>query len=141
MQLRVAVQMGFLGLVAGQSVHSIEEAAARLWEVWGPAATISGLISDNLALGFAVVNSALVLFGFWCYAYPIRNSAPSAIYFLWFWTLLEFANSIFHLLMSIGAGGYFPGAVSAPLLLFASLFVAIQLLRGVWNKSAALELG
>ncbi len=124
--------MGFLALIAAQSIHSIEEASTKLWEVWAPAAAISGFVNSDLAVGFAIVNASIVLLGCWCYAFRIRTSAPSALAYLWFWTLLEFGNGVGHIVMSINAGGYFPGLASAPLLLAASLFVGACLKRGAW---------
>ena len=136
MVLRAGVKLGFLTLVAAQSVHSIEEAANRLWEVWNPAAVVSGLFGTDLAVGFAIVNSAIVLFGFWCYAFRVRVSAPSASLFLWFWTLLEAGNGIGHIIMGARAAGYFPGLVTAPLLLLTSLYLGNQLLRGPWVEAS-----
>ena len=135
MELRSTVQMGFLALVATQSVHSIEEASNRLWEAWAPAAAISGFVSSDLATGFAIVNSVIVLFAFWCYAFRIRLSTPSSLAYLWFWTLLEFGNGVGHIMMSINSGGYFPGLATAPLLLATSLFVGVWLVRGAWADS------
>lgn len=130
MILRSDTKLGFLALIAAQSVHSIEESANRLWEVWRPAAVVSGLFGTGLPSGFAIVNSAVVLFAFWCYVFRIRVSAPSAIVFLWFWTLLEAGNGIGHLIMGISAGGYFPGLVTAPLLLLVSFYLGCQLVTG-----------
>ncbi len=54
----------FLGLAFTQAAHSIEEFYFRLFDVFAPARYVSGLISDNLALGFAVINTLIVAFVF-----------------------------------------------------------------------------
>jgi hypothetical protein len=67
------VQATFLALVATQAAHSIEEYFGRLYEVFPPARFVSGLISQDLQLGFIIVNVALVGFGVWCWLSPVRR--------------------------------------------------------------------
>ena len=67
-------QLVFLFLILAQGAHSIEEYATRLYEVFGPARFVSGLISNDLALGFLIFNVALVTFGLWCWAIPVRST-------------------------------------------------------------------
>ena len=55
----------FLGLAITQAAHSIEEFYFRLFDVLAPARYLSGLVSDNLALGFAAINALIVVFVFW----------------------------------------------------------------------------
>ena len=107
----------FLALILTQLAHSIEEYVFRLYDVLAPARIISGLVSSNLAVGFASVNAALILFGFWCYFARVRNGHRSGRGWAWFWTLLEASNGAVHLLLAAGWGAYFPGAATAPLLL------------------------
>jgi hypothetical protein len=111
----------FLALILTQVAHSIEEYLFRLYEVLLPARVISGYISSNLAVGFAIANTALIAFAFWCYFARVRSGHPAARSWAWFWTILEAANGIAHLLYVVARGGYFPGAATAPFLLgFAS---------------------
>jgi hypothetical protein len=56
---RAATTFGLL--ILAQAAHSIEEYAGRLWESFPPARFVSGLVSDDLRLGFLVLNVALVL--------------------------------------------------------------------------------
>ena len=49
-------QLVFLFLILAQGAHSIEEYATRLYEVFAPARFVSGLISNDLALGFLIFN-------------------------------------------------------------------------------------
>lgn len=54
----------FLFLVITQAPHSIEEYVTRLYQVFAPARFVSSLVSNNLALGFVVVNAALICIRF-----------------------------------------------------------------------------
>ena len=66
-------QLVFLFLILAQAAHSIEEYLSKLYQVFAPARFVSGLVSNDLALGFVVANTALVAFGLWCWAVPVRS--------------------------------------------------------------------
>jgi hypothetical protein len=117
----------FALLIAAQAAHSIEEYVFRLFDVFGPARFVSGLVSSNLAAGFAVVNAGIVLVGVWCYAARIRPGHPSARSIAWFLAVLEFANGTSHTMLAVSRGGYFPGAYTAPFLIGISLYLASRL--------------
>jgi hypothetical protein len=119
----------FLWLIVVQAAHSVEEYLCRLYDVLAPARWVSGLITDNLAVGFALANTCIVLLGLWCYLARVRTSRPSARAWAWFWAALEAANGAGHLAFAAGARGYFPGAATAPALLALSLALAISLRR------------
>ena len=119
----------FLLLICSQALHSIEEYYFSLWEVLAPARFLSGLVSANLSFGFAVVNATIVALGLWTYAWPVRRNLGYAVHLAWFWTILEAANGIGHLMLALASGSYFPGAYTAPLLLFFSGLLAMQLVR------------
>ena len=119
----------FALLIATQAAHSIEEYVFRLFDVLAPARWVSGLFAINPALGFAVANTLLVLFGIWCYVARIRPSHPSAAGFAWFWACLEFGNGVTHLILASLEGGYFPGAATAPLLIAVSTYLGATLAR------------
>jgi hypothetical protein len=117
----------FLCLILTQGAHSIEEYATGLYAVFPPARFVSSLISHNLAMGFLLVNAALVTFGLWCWAVPVRSRWPVAGAIVWFWTLLELGNGIGHLFLALSQRGYFPGIATAPFLLFfAGWLVVLQ---------------
>jgi hypothetical protein len=120
----------FLALILAQAAHSAEEYVFRLFDVFAPARFVSRLVSDDLAVGFALVNAGLVLFGFWCYAARVRPGRASAPALAWFWTVLEFANGIGHSALAWSRGGYFPGVATAPVLLGLSTYLAVTLSRG-----------
>ena len=68
----------FLGLAATQAAHSIEEYLFNLFDVFEPARFLIGLVAEDLALGFAVVNTMVVAFIFWTYFFRIRPESPNA---------------------------------------------------------------
>ena len=127
----------FLALILAQAAHSVEEYLFRLYDVLLPARVVSGLISNNLALGFAIANAALVLFGFWCYLARVRNDRPSGKTWAWFWTILEAANGTGHLLFAAVRGEYFPGAATAPFLLGFALWLGMTLGKSQQSQRAA----
>jgi hypothetical protein len=115
-------------LIAAQAAHSLEEYVFRLFDVFVPARFVSSLFSSNLATGFAIANAVIVLFGVWCYLARLRPGHPSARGYAWFWTCLEFANGVGHVLLASGQGGYFPGVGTAPLLLVLSAYLGARLI-------------
>jgi len=86
----------FLFLILAQGAHSIEEYVTKLYEVFAPARFVSSLASNDLALGFLILNTALVTFGLWCWAVPVRSGWRAARGLVWFWTMLELGNGIAH---------------------------------------------
>jgi Protein of unknown function with HXXEE motif len=120
----------FAFLIAAQAAHSTEEYVTRLYEVFVPARFVSSLVSSNLSMGFLVVNVALVGFGLWCWAVPVRLDRETATGLIWFWTVFEAGNGIGHLTLAVTRGGYFPGAATAPLLLlFSGWLLVLQSCR------------
>jgi len=122
-------QLVFLLLIVAQAAHSVEEYVTRLYEVFAPARFVSGLISHDLAFGFLIGNAALVAFGLWCWAVPVRSGWRAARGLIWFWTILELGNGTSHSFFALSRGGYFPGVITAPLLLFFSIWLAVLLTR------------
>lgn len=115
----------FLFLILAQGAHSIEEYVTKLYEVFAPARFVSSLVSNDLALGFLILNTALVTFGLWCWAVPVRSGWQAARGLVWFWTILELGNGIAHSALALSRGGYFPGVVTAPLLLLFAGWTAV----------------
>ena len=73
-------------------------------------------MSNDLAVGFVVVNAVLVAFGMWCWAVPVRSGWHAGRGFVWFWTILKLGNGAGHLGLAWSRGGYFPGLATAPVL-------------------------
>lgn len=121
------LQYTFLLLIGVQALHSLEEYAGRLYEVFPPARSVSGLISQNLEHGFIIFNVALLTFGLWCFLWPIRHCWPSAVLFIWIWVAIEVVNGVGHPLWSLMVLRYTPGVATAPILLFLALYLAWQL--------------
>lgn len=111
-------QLVFLCLILSQVAHSIEEYVTRLYEVFAPARFVSGLVSQDLALGFVALNVFFVGFGLWCWAVPVRSGWRIARGLMWFWTTLELGNGVGHSALALSHGSYFPGVATALLLLF-----------------------
>jgi len=126
----------FLSLVVTQAAHSIEEYVGRLYEVFAPARLVSGLISQDLARGFVIFNATLVLFGFWCFFWPVRRGWPSAVPLAWLWVAIELLNGIGHPLWSLRQLRYTPGVATAGVLLIIALYLMRQL-RALGQPSAA----
>lgn len=120
----------FLGLAFSQAGHSLEEFHFRLFELLAPARYLSGLVSQNLAFGFALINSLIVAFVFWTYFFRVRPAARTASQWTWAWSLLELANGIGHVVFAAGTGGYFPGVYTAPFLLLFSLSLMYRAVYG-----------
>ena len=118
----------FLVLILAQAGHSLEEYTSRLYEVFAPARSVSNLVINNPAAGFIIVNSTLFIFGLWCYAARVRRGHPSALGWAWFWILLELGNSIGHLVIALSRNEYFPGAITALLLLVISVALGTRLI-------------
>ena len=123
------IKFGFLLLVLSQAAHSLEEYLHSLWEVLALARFASRLIASDPAVGFIILNTALVAFGFWTYFWPVSRNWTSARRFLWFWIVLEVGNSVAHVVFALGAGGYFPGIYTAPLLFAFACYLAVTLRR------------
>ena len=130
-------QFAFLLLILAQTAHSVEEYIFRLYEVFAPARFISSLVSDDLATGFAIANAALVLFGLWCYIARVRVVHRSANAWVWLWIVIEFCNGMGHLFFALMRGTYFPGVVTAPVLLALSVYLAVRILRIENHQRAA----
>ncbi len=121
------LQYTFLLLVIVQALHSLEEFAGRLYEVFPPARFVSGLVSQNLERGFIILNVALLTFGLWCFFWPIRRRWPSAALCAWIWVGIELVNGVGHPLWSLSVLRYTPGVATAPVLLVLALYLAWQL--------------
>jgi hypothetical protein len=87
------------------------------------------LVSQDREQGFIAINAALILFGVWCFLFPVRRDWPSAALVAWIWVGVEVINGIGHPMWSIVNGGYTPGVATAPVLLVVALIVARELRR------------
>jgi hypothetical protein len=120
----------FIALVGIQAAHSVEEYLGRLYEVFPPARFVSGLLSQDLRLGFIIGNVVLLSFGLWCFFWPIHRRWRSAVAIGWLWVTIEVINGVVHPLWSLLQLSYTPGVATAPLLLISALYLARQLRTG-----------
>jgi hypothetical protein len=125
----------FLGLVTAQGAHSVEEYYGHLYEVFAPARFVSGLISENLEHGFVIFNVSLVIFGSWCFVWPVRRRWATLAPFVWLWIGIELVNGVGHPLWSLREMRYTPGLATAPVLLLLAIALAWQL-HGQRHRSA-----
>jgi hypothetical protein len=123
------IRRAFLILIAAQAAHSVEEYVFKLYEAFTPARLVSSLFSTDPERGFVIANVSLITFGLWCYAARVRRRHPSAFGWAWFWIVLETANGLSHLTIGAVRGEFFPGMITAPLLLGSSLYLAFCVVR------------
>jgi hypothetical protein len=119
----------FLLLIIVQAAHSLEEYVTRLFEVFAPARFVSGLVSEDLALGFAVANAAVVGIGAWCYFGPVRAGGVAGQFAAVVWIVIELANGITHIAIAAVSGAYFSGSLTGVFLVVAATCLAFSLLK------------
>lgn len=88
---------------------------------------VSGLVSDDLRLGFPAVNVALVTFGVWCYLWPVLRCWHSARAIALGWAVVELVDGVGHPLWSVRQGRYTSRVVTTPVLLDLAAVLAWQL--------------
>jgi hypothetical protein len=116
-------------LVLAQAAHSAEEYFGRLWEALLPPRVVSLVFSSDPERGFLVANVAIVVFGLWCIAWPVRRDWRIAPVLVWGWIVVEIANGILHPLAALVFRRYIAGVITAPLLLVVALRLAWLLRR------------
>lgn len=130
-------RMAFLALIVTQAAHSAEEYVFALYDVFAPARFVSELVSSDTALGFALINLAIVAFGAWCYLARVRPGRASAPAWMWPWVAISLGNGVVHSAMAFARGGYFPGVATAPILFVLAAFIAARLLEERGSLHAA----
>jgi hypothetical protein len=131
------IRIAFAGLLAAQAAHSIEEYVAKLYDVFPPARVVSSVFSDDLRKGFIIANVLLISAGLWCWAIPVRRGRPSATAFAWFWAALEIVNGTVHSIVAIARLGYFPGVLTAPLLIASGAWLSMSLIARTGDRAPA----
>ena len=134
-----SLDANFAALIAMQALHSVEEYVGRLWVVFPPATFITGLISEDRHVGFVVFNAVLLVFGVWCFIWPIRRRWRNMGGFIAFWVVIEIINGIGHPVWTARQGSYTPGLITAPLLLALALSLIWQYLRYARKSELAAE--
>ena len=129
----------FAALIVAQALHSVEEYFGRLWAVFPPAAFITGLISEDRRFGFIIFNILLLMFGVWCFFWPVGRRWASMAGFVAFWVVIEMINGIGHPLWALRQGGYTPGVITAPLLLFLAVLLIRNYLLHAHRPNQAMQ--
>ena len=119
----------FLTLVLVQALHSLEEYAFEFYEIFPPARRLNELVPGIAHPAFIAFNVALLLFGLWCFWFPLRLNAPSATIWAWGWAVMELYNGGAHVVWAVIIRNYNPGLASA-LVLLALAAVLAGRLRG-----------
>jgi hypothetical protein len=130
------VRLAFLILVLAQTAHSIEEYSTRLYEIFPPARFLSGLLTQDHAVGFVIINLAINALGYGLFFITTRRESSAGRIWLWGWVVIELANGATHLMIAASRGQYFSGAATAPFLIAAALALALQLKRSLRNTEA-----
>jgi len=120
------IRLSFLLIALTQALHSIEEYAGKLWEVYPPATFLCRLVSSNLETGFIIINVGLfiVLMSIW---FASKKYQVKGLF--WFWTIMEFINGVGHSVWAVAEWSYEPGLITAPVLIFLALRLSVQLSR------------
>lgn len=121
------IKITFLTLVLAQGLHSVEEYAGRLWEVYPPAIFLCSLVSKNPETGFLIINIGLFIFGLCCCLLSIGRNHLYAQGLIWFWVVMEIINAIGHTAWALSERHYVPGVATAPILFILSLYLSRQL--------------
>jgi hypothetical protein len=115
----------FAALVTTQVAHSIEEHVGHLWDVLPPARVVSDVFSNDPSRGFLAFNLGVMAFGAVCLVGPVARGWRAARPLTWGWSVAELLNGSGHLVLSLVRRGYFPGALTAPVL----ILFAVALMR------------
>lgn len=131
----------FLAIVMLQGVHAVEEYIWRIWNDHALTRAFSLLFADDPARGFILFNIPIVALGLWAWAARVRPGARAGRWTTargWaiFWIVLELINGIGHSAMSLEAGRYVAGQVTALLLFALALLLAREILRSPATKPA-----
>jgi Protein of unknown function with HXXEE motif len=123
------IKTTFLLLVLTQGVHSVEEYAGRLWEVYPPARFICSLLSNNPETGFIILDIGFISFGLCCWLFCIHKDQLYAQGLIWFWIVMEMINVTGHFASFVLERKYVPGVATAPVLLILAVYLARQILH------------
>lgn len=130
------IKIAFLILVIIQTFHSIEEYTNKLYMVFKPAKVVSLLFSSDPLTGFVIVNTLIILSGFFCYFVFINRDHITSKFWITAGGIIEFGNGLGHIMISIVRHSYFPGIITAVPLLLVSVYVLYQAIQ-VSNTSSA----
>ena len=115
-----------------KALRLIQKGEAAGWTDWYLFAVVLVLCILSRDL-----NLALVAFGLWCWAWPVRRQWSVAAPLAWLWVAIELVNGVGHPLWSLREFRYTPGVATAPMLLVLAIYLARQLRMGHTPSAAA----
>jgi len=122
------IKIFFLILVLVQGLHSAEEYIGKLWETFQPAKFLIGFLFKNQQTTFLIINIGVLIFGIWCWLFPVLRNYSYARVLIWIWVLIEMMNGIGHSFWSLYEEKFIPGVATAQVLLILSVYLFWQLL-------------
>ena len=123
------VKTAFLGMVLLQAVHSVEEYAFKLYEVFPPMQFIYRNAPELAQPAFVAFNLLLFLFGMICFFYWVQPARKGAKIIVWIWIAIQLTTFAAHLVWAILIGGYHPGLGTAPLFVPVVIYLIYWLRR------------
>jgi Protein of unknown function with HXXEE motif len=116
--------------IAVQVLHCAEEGAT------GFAAEFPGLFGYAWSTGRFVAFNAVWLAVFAAAAVGVRRGWDAAALPVWFFALVGgVGNGVLHIAASVARAGYFPGLLTAPVLLVVGVLLLRRLLDATWRVS------
>lgn len=128
------IKIFFLILVLIQGLHSAEEYIGKLWETFPPAKFLTGLLFNNHQTVFLLINIGILIFGLWCWFFPVLRNYSYARILIWIWVVIEMINGIGHSFWALYERVYIPGVATAQILLILSVYLSRLLLFIHSNK-------
>lgn len=122
----------FLLLGLAQALHSIEEIWFHLYDFAGKAAITASPIMSHFSSFrmkadiFAILNIIIIVIILGSVPF-FENRHLWAVRFAWFWAIVEMLNGLMHMTVAIIFSQYFPGSLSAPLLLLIGSILLYRL--------------
>lgn len=147
------IRLAFLVLVVCQLLHSLEEYSAHLYDRLESVRYVSGLVSYDLHVGLAIIDLSLIALAAPSYLLICSSARRAASVVAWVWVVVELVNATGHVVLAVAessyffgdifvvaAGSYFPGVLTAPLLLAVASILAVLLRRDVHRRAGAVPL-
>jgi hypothetical protein len=124
----------WLLLCAVLATHIVDEALTGFLDLWNP--TVSGirqrtpwLVLPTFTFPVWIFLLALAVVGFLILSQWVRRGLNWTLPACYAFSALMFANAVAHLGLSVYKGQWMSGAYTSPLLLAASVYLAIQTIR------------
>jgi Protein of unknown function with HXXEE motif len=126
----------WLLLVGALALHVADEALTGFLDVYNPLvldirSRVSWFPMPTFTFGTWITGLVVLVAVLAGMARAVRRAAPATVLASWVFSLIMFMNGIGHLAGSVYFQRWLPGATSAPLLLAASVLLAVA----TWHRS------